>query len=73
MILADNGSNFYVGGDTDPNWDDDDLGNLKTVTAANFEVIQMTPEYDGMDSDSAPNHYPETLPTITSFSQRRQA
>ena len=68
MILADNGSNFYVGGDTDPNWDDDDLGNLKTVTAANFDVIQMTPEYDGMDSNSAPNHYPESLPTITSFS-----
>ena len=59
MILADNGSNFFIIGDTDPNWNDDDLGNLKTVTSANFDVLQMVPEYAGMDAISAPTHYPE--------------
>ena len=68
MILADNGSNFFFIGDTDPNWNDSDLGNLKTITASDFDVIQMTPEYKGMDSSSAPTDYPETAPTITSFS-----
>jgi hypothetical protein len=68
MILADNGSDFFFIGDTDPNWNDSDLGNLKTITASDFDVIQMTPEYKGMDSSSAPSDYPETAPTITSFS-----
>ena len=67
MILADNGSNFFIIGDTDPNWNDDDLGNLKTVTSANFDVLQMVPEYAGMDAISAPTDYPETVPSITTF------
>jgi hypothetical protein len=68
MILADNGSNFFFIGDTDPNWNDSDLGNLKTITAASFDVIQMVPSYKGMDSSTAPSDYPESLPSITSFS-----
>ncbi len=68
MILADNGSNFFFIGDTDPNWNDSDLGNLHAITASDFDVIQMTPEYKGMDSSSAPSDYPETAPTIASFS-----
>jgi len=68
MILADNGGNFYVIGDTDPNWTDSDLGNLKTITASDFDVIQMAPEYKGMDEVSAPTDYPETVPTVSSFS-----
>ena len=68
MILADNGSNFFFIGDTDPNWNDSDLGNLKTITASDFDVVQMTPSYKGMDSSSAPSDYPETVPSITSFS-----
>ncbi len=67
MILADNGSNFFFIGDTDPNWNDSDLGNLKTITAADFDVVQMTPSYKGMDESTAPTDYPETAPTISSF------
>jgi hypothetical protein len=67
LILADNGSNFFVVGDTDPRWDDNDLGNLHAITSADFEVVQMTPEYPGMDSASAPKEYPGTAPTINSF------
>ncbi|MGB6690570.1 MAG: chitobiase/beta-hexosaminidase C-terminal domain-containing protein [Terracidiphilus sp.] len=71
LILADNGSNFFVVGDTDPRWDDSDLGNLHSgphaITSADFEVVQMTPEYPGMDSATAPTKYPGTVPVIESF------
>ncbi|HEX2714582.1 MAG TPA: IPT/TIG domain-containing protein [Candidatus Acidoferrales bacterium] len=45
MIMADNGSNMYVSGAPDDRWDNNDLHNLGQVTAADFEVIQMTPLY----------------------------
>ncbi|HTJ46161.1 MAG TPA: hypothetical protein VL463_28850 [Kofleriaceae bacterium] len=40
MILADNGSNFYISGTTDPRWDDEDLSYLKTIPGADFEAIE---------------------------------
>jgi hypothetical protein len=36
MLLADNGSNWYVTGATDTRWDDDDLNQLKTVPGSAF-------------------------------------
>ena len=39
MILADNGSDWYVTGAADPRWDDDDLGQLKSVPGSAFEVV----------------------------------
>jgi hypothetical protein len=41
MILADNGSNWYISGAPDPRWDDDELNALKTIKGSNFEVVQM--------------------------------
>jgi hypothetical protein len=71
LILADNGSNFNVVGDTDPRWNDADLGNWHggphPITSADFDVVQMTPEYPGMDSATAPTLYPGTVPVIDSF------
>lgn len=40
MIVADNGSNWYFQGDTDPRWDDDDLSQLKGIPGSAFEVVQ---------------------------------
>ena len=40
MIVADNGSDWYISGETNPNWDDNDLDQLKTVPASAFEVVQ---------------------------------
>jgi hypothetical protein len=40
MMLADNGSNFYITGETNTNWDDNDLDQIKTVPASAFEVVQ---------------------------------
>jgi hypothetical protein len=39
MILADNGSPWYVSGAPDPRWDDDDLHDLGRLTGADFEVV----------------------------------
>jgi hypothetical protein len=39
MIVADNGSNWFVTGAADPRWDDADLDQLKTVPGSAFEVV----------------------------------
>jgi len=41
MILADNGSNWYISGAPDPRWDDNELSTLKSIKGSNFEVVQM--------------------------------
>jgi len=40
MIVADNGSNWYISGATDRRWNDDDLNQLKTVPGSAFEAVQ---------------------------------
>jgi len=40
MIVADNGSNWYISGAPDPRWDDDDLDQLKRVPGTAFEVVR---------------------------------
>ena len=39
MIVADNGSNWFISGDRSPNWDDEDLNQLKTISGSVFEVV----------------------------------
>jgi hypothetical protein len=41
MILADNGSAIYISGAPSDNWSNDDLGNLKSITGSDFEVVQF--------------------------------
>jgi hypothetical protein len=41
MLLADNGSNWYVTGASDKRWNDNDLDQIKTVPASAFEVIKL--------------------------------
>ncbi|HEX8352194.1 MAG TPA: hypothetical protein VF611_04830 [Pyrinomonadaceae bacterium] len=41
MILADNGSNWYVSGAPDPRWNDGELNTLKTLKGTDFEVVRM--------------------------------
>jgi hypothetical protein len=40
MIVADNGSSWFITGAPDPGWSDDDLDQLKTVSGTAFEVVQ---------------------------------
>jgi len=41
MILADNGSNWYLSGAPDPRWNDDELRSLRSLRGSDFEVLQM--------------------------------
>jgi hypothetical protein len=43
MIVADNGTSWYISGATDPRWNDDDLNQLKGVPGSAFEVVQTGP------------------------------
>jgi hypothetical protein len=42
MILADNGSAYYISGAPDPRWDDDELHDLHGITGSMFEVVNTT-------------------------------
>ena len=61
MILADNGSAVYISGAPDDRWSNDDLGELKTITASNFEVVLMNPLYTPDKVPTGPS------PAITKF------
>ncbi len=39
MIVADNGSSWFITGATDSRWNDDDLDQLKTVPGSAFEAV----------------------------------
>jgi hypothetical protein len=39
LIVADNGSNWYISGAPDPRWNDDTLGQLKTIPGSAFEAV----------------------------------
>lgn len=43
MIVADNGSNWYISGAPDPRWDDEDLSELSRVKGSDFEVVDTGP------------------------------
>ena len=40
MLVADNGSGWYVSGAPDPRWSDDDLATLARVPSSAFEVVK---------------------------------
>ena len=40
MLLADNGSSWYISGSTDTRWNDNDLNQLKSVPGSAFEAVQ---------------------------------
>ncbi len=41
MFVADNGSNWYISGAPDSRWNDEELGELKSIAGRNFEVVKM--------------------------------
>ncbi|HEY8408358.1 MAG TPA: hypothetical protein VIK66_10295 [Gaiellaceae bacterium] len=42
MILADNGSSWYISGAPNPKWSNDDLHTLGQITGADFEVVDTS-------------------------------
>jgi hypothetical protein len=53
MMIADNGSAWYISGAPDSRWDDSDLHNLSQVTGAAFEVIDVSSLMVSADSGQA--------------------
>jgi hypothetical protein len=43
LIVADNGSSWYITGAPDRRWNDEDLNQLKTVPGSAFEAVQTGP------------------------------
>jgi hypothetical protein len=43
LIVADNGSSWYITGAPDPRWNDDDLEQIKRVPGAAFEAVRTGP------------------------------
>jgi hypothetical protein len=43
MIVADNGSSWYITGASDPRWNDSDLDQMKSVPGSAFEVVDTGP------------------------------
>jgi len=66
MIMADNGSSMFITGDPDSRWDNNDLGELKTVPASAFEVVLMNPIYTQSNIPQGPS------PGIASFTANPQ-
>ena len=42
MIVADNGSNWFITGVADSRWNDTEINTLKALKGSDFEVVQMT-------------------------------
>jgi len=61
MIMADNGSSMYITGTPDDNWNNDDLHNLTTLTASDFEVVALGTVYTSANVPQG------SAPTISSF------
>jgi hypothetical protein len=41
MILADNGSDWFISGAPDSRWNDDNLSEIRNIKGSNFEVVKM--------------------------------
>ena len=61
MIVADNGSAMFVSGTPDNRWNNNDLDQLKTLTASDFEVVQLGTVYTPSNVPQGPS------PVISSF------
>jgi hypothetical protein len=61
MIMADNGSSMYISGAPDDRWSNDDLHNLTTLTASDFEVVALGTVYTSANVPQG------SAPTISSF------
>jgi hypothetical protein len=40
MIVADNGSNWFFSGSSDPRWDDENLNQLKRIPGSAFQIVR---------------------------------
>lgn len=70
IVLADNGSNWFISGAPDPGWDDGVLRQLRRVRGSDFEVVDVSGLMIDPDSGQArqsghPSPPPATAPATT--------
>jgi hypothetical protein len=71
MVLADNGSSWFMSGAPDPGWNDNDLQSLRTVAGSNFEAVDVSSlvtantSYGVQGTPSVPPPTPTPVPTPT--------
>ncbi len=53
MIVADNGSSWFVTGTSDPRWNDEELNQLKTLHGSDFEAVDESGLMVNPDSGQA--------------------
>ncbi len=53
MMIADNGSSWYISGAPDSCWDDDDLHYLTNIAGSNFEAVDVSPMMVNANSGQA--------------------
>jgi hypothetical protein len=54
IIVADNGSGWYISGEPSSRWDNNDLHQLGQVAGSNFEAVALTPVVSAIDQVSGP-------------------
>jgi hypothetical protein len=62
MILADNGSNWFVSGEPNAGWDDDALNALKRLRGSDFEAVDTTSLIVGPNSAQANRNRKDVTP-----------
>jgi hypothetical protein len=68
MILADNGSDWYISGAPDEGWDNDVLHELDDVTGSDFEVVDQTSLILDPDSGETPHVFSDGFENeVTAF------
>jgi hypothetical protein len=70
MILADNGSNWYFTGTSEPGWDTALLDQLKTIPAGAFEAVDTSSLMADRDSGRVASSTPPAAPASTSTTTR---
>ena len=65
MILADNGSNWYISGVPDSRWDNDVLHELAGVTGSAFEAVDESSLIINIDSGQAKQRVPSPPTNLT--------
>ncbi len=55
MMVADNGTDWYLSGIPDPRWDDDELSVINDIPGSTFEVVDVSGLQLGPDSGATPH------------------
>jgi hypothetical protein len=62
MIVADNGSSWYISGEPNAGWDENDIGGLKTIAGSNFELVDESSLQ--VSANSGQVHWPNLIPQV---------